>query len=84
MQGAYGGVQKVLKYVLYVHSAIHNLNLVMNDAVREVIDMHRLLKQLNIFYNFFGHIVERKYYQVLYLRKKGSTHLRNIKIIEPY
>lgn len=43
MKGTYGGVQKLIKDVepnaVYVHCAAHNLNLVLNDAVREVIEM---------------------------------------------
>ncbi|GBP83441.1 hypothetical protein EVAR_103322_1 [Eumeta japonica] len=39
MKGTYGGVQKLIKDVepnaVYVHCAAHNLNLVLNDAVRE-------------------------------------------------
>ncbi|XP_026483030.1 zinc finger MYM-type protein 1-like [Ctenocephalides felis] len=49
MKGTYGGVQKLIKDVepnaVYVHCAAHNLNLVLNDAVREIID---IIKRWNI------------------------------------
>ncbi|GBP04903.1 Zinc finger MYM-type protein 1 [Eumeta japonica] len=41
MKGTYGGIQKLIKDIepnaVYVHCAAHNLNLVLNDAVREVL-----------------------------------------------
>lgn len=41
MKGAYGGVQKLIKYVepnaVYVHCAVHNLNIVLNNAERDFI-----------------------------------------------
>ncbi|GBP61946.1 Zinc finger MYM-type protein 1 [Eumeta japonica] len=41
MEGTYGGVQKLIKDIepnaVCVHCAAHNLNLVLNDAVREIL-----------------------------------------------
>ncbi|XP_026481919.1 zinc finger MYM-type protein 1-like [Ctenocephalides felis] len=49
MKGTYDGVQKLIKDVepnaVYVHCAAHNLNLVLNNAVREIIN---IIKRWNI------------------------------------
>ena len=46
MKGTCGGVQKLMNDIesnaVYVHCAAHNLNVVLNGAVREEIDMQHL------------------------------------------
>ena len=63
MKGTYGGVQKLIKDIepkaVYVHCAAHNLNLVLNDAVREVIDMQHFFDTVQQIYVFFGHSIKR-------------------------
>jgi hypothetical protein len=63
MKGTYGGVQKLIKDIepnaVFVHCAAHNLNLVLNDAVREVIDMQHFFETVQQIYNFFGHSIKR-------------------------
>lgn len=62
MKGTYGGVQKLIKDIepnaVYVHCAAHNLNLVLNDAVREVIDMQIFFDTVQQIFNFFGHSIK--------------------------
>lgn len=63
MKGTYGGVQKLIRDIepnaVYVHCAAHNLNLVVNDAVKEVIEIQTLFETVQQIYNFFGHSIKR-------------------------
>lgn len=61
---------------VYVHCAAHNLNLVLNDAVRKVIDMHFFLTQYKKI--FFLGIVSKDgiFYQVFYLISNVSLQLQ--------
>lgn len=44
---------------MYVHCAAHNLNLVVNDVVKEVIEMQTFFETVQQIYNFFGHSIKR-------------------------
>lgn len=63
MKGTYGGVQKLIRDIepnaVYVHCAAHNLNLVVNDAVKEVTEMQTFFETVQQIYNFFGHSIKR-------------------------
>ncbi|XP_065662351.1 uncharacterized protein LOC136084908 [Hydra vulgaris] len=58
MSGVCNGVQKHIKDILpnaeYVHCATHNLNLVINDAVRGCVEIQIFFATLQDLYNFFG------------------------------
>ena len=53
MSGIYSGVQAQIvakqPKAVYVHCAAHNLNLVLNDAVSDVVDVRNFLALLNRF-----------------------------------
>ena len=60
IKGIYGGVQKLIKDIepnaVYVHCTAHNLNLVVNDSVKEVTDI--FLKLFNKFIIFLGRVLK--------------------------
>ena len=57
MAGAYNGLQaKFLhdnEFAIYVHGAAHNLNLVLNDAVQEVLEATEFFETLNAVWSSF-------------------------------
>jgi hypothetical protein len=63
MSGIYSGVQKRIRDIqpraMYVHCAAHNLNLVINDAVRGVKEIMAFFVTLQELYAFFGHSIRR-------------------------
>ena len=63
MSGAYGGVQKFIHdkqhLAVFVHCAVHNLNLVVNDAVSAVRDAREFFTTMQELYAFFGHSIRR-------------------------
>ena len=60
MSGAYGGVQRPIKDmcpsspVPFFHCASHNLNLVINDAVKSIPQNEKFFTILQDVFNFFG------------------------------
>jgi len=65
MSGIYNGLQKRIKdvepSVVYVHCSANNLNLVVNDAVKEVTEMGIFFNVVQRVFVFFGHsIVSRR------------------------
>ncbi|XP_060846279.1 zinc finger MYM-type protein 1-like [Rhopalosiphum padi] len=63
MSGRYNSVQKHIKDIQpnaeYVHCASHNLNLVINDAVRGCMEIQHFFITLQELYNFFGNSIKR-------------------------
>lgn len=63
MSGAYNGVQALLKQdepnAIYIHCASHNLNLVINDAVKSCNKVSTFFTTLESIYTFFGNSVKR-------------------------
>ena len=63
MSGAYNGVQALLRNdapnALYVHCASHNLNLVINDAVKSSKKVATFFAQLENIYSYFGNSIKR-------------------------
>ncbi|XP_066946087.1 uncharacterized protein [Macrobrachium rosenbergii] len=63
MKGIYKGVQKKIIDVepsaVYVHCAAHNLNLVINDAVKDVTEMAQFCDIVQRVYVFFGLSIKR-------------------------
>jgi hypothetical protein len=60
MSGAYGGVQTLMKQkapnARYIHCAAHTLNLVINDAVKNVKELRNFFDMLEKLYVFFSAI----------------------------
>jgi len=63
MSGRYNSVQKHIKDIQpnaeYVHCASHNLNLVINDAVRGCMEIQHFFITLQELYNFLGNRIKR-------------------------
>lgn len=63
MSGKYGGVQAIIKDLSpnaeYVHCASHNLNLVLNDAVNDVLEITVFFSVINHIYVFFSESLPR-------------------------
>ena len=65
MSGAYGRVQRLIKdmcpssHVPFVHCASHNLNLVINDAVKSIPQNEKFFTILQDVFNFFGSSLNR-------------------------
>ena len=65
MRGAYGGEQRLIKDmcppspVPLVHCASHNLNLVINDAVKSIPQNEKFFTILQDVFNFFGSSLNR-------------------------
>ena len=63
MSGAYKGVQKRIldqqPNSFYVHCAAHNLNLIVNDAVRGVEETFQFFDTVQSIYTFFGYSIKR-------------------------
>ncbi|KAE9534354.1 hypothetical protein AGLY_008444 [Aphis glycines] len=63
MSGMYNGLQKRIKDIepsaAYVHCSAHNLNLVVNDAVKEITEMEIFFDVVQRVFVFFGHSIVR-------------------------
>ena len=63
MSGNYSGlhkkIQDVSQHAYYVYCALHNLNLVLEDAVETVTETCQLYDTIELVYNFFGHSIVR-------------------------
>lgn len=63
MSGVYKGVQaeisKLSPYAPYVHCAAHNLNLILNDSVKDVEEIRNFYDLLQNIYVFFGYSIKR-------------------------
>ncbi|XP_025406286.1 zinc finger MYM-type protein 1-like [Sipha flava] len=63
MSGMYNGLQKRIKDIepsaAYVHCSTHNLNLVVNDAVKEITEMEIFFDVVLRVFVFFGHSIVR-------------------------
>lgn len=63
MSGLYSGVQKRLKdkepTAEYIHCAAHNLNLTLNDASNNVVEVRNFYDLIQRIYVFFGHSIKR-------------------------
>lgn len=63
MSGIYSGVQARIRekepLATYVHCAAHNLNLVLNDAVKNIPEMERFYDTIEHIYAFFGNSIKR-------------------------
>lgn len=63
MSGVYSGVQARIAakepLALYVHCATHNLNLLINDSVKNIPELVRFYDTVESIYVFFGHSIKR-------------------------
>lgn len=63
MSGIYSGVQSRIResepLATYVHCAAHNLNLVLNDAVKNIPEIARFYDTIEQIYTFFGNSIKR-------------------------
>ena len=55
----YKKLQDVAPHAYYVHCALHNLNLVLKDAMEAVTETRQFYGTIELVYNFFGHIIVR-------------------------
>uniref|UniRef100_A0A673B287 TTF-type domain-containing protein n=1 Tax=Sphaeramia orbicularis TaxID=375764 RepID=A0A673B287_9TELE len=63
MSGEYSGVQARITekepLARYVHCAAHNLNLALNDSVKNVPGVRQFYDTVEMLFNFFGHSIKR-------------------------
>jgi len=63
MSGLYNGLHKIIKDIdqsaAYVHCSVHNLNLVVNDAVKEITKMTIFFDIAQTVFVFLGYIIVR-------------------------
>ena len=63
MSGVYSGVQARIKEMeplaKYVHCAAHNLNLTLNDSVKNIAELRRFYDTVEGLYTFFGQSIKR-------------------------
>ena len=63
MSGKYSGlhkkIQDVAPHAYYVHCALHNLNLILKDAMKGVTQTRRFYDTIESAYNFFGNSIVR-------------------------
>lgn len=63
MSGLYSGVQSKIREmeppVTYVRCAVHNLNLVLNDAVKNIPEMEQFYNTVEHIYMFFAQSIKR-------------------------
>lgn len=63
MSGVYSGVQariaEMEPLAQYVHCAAHNLNLTLNDAVKNITEIRQFYDNVEALYNFFGQSIKR-------------------------
>ena len=76
MSGIYSGVQARIRekepLATYVHCAAHNLNLVLNDSVKNISEMERFYETIEHIYAFFGNSIKR--WSMLVGIVTGSDH----------
>ena len=63
MSGKYSGlhkkIQNVAPHAYYVHCASNNLNVVLKDAMKAVIETRKFYDTIESVYNFFKHSIVR-------------------------
>jgi len=63
MSGVYSGLQARIKHTqplaLYVHCAAHNLNLVINDSVKNITEIQNFYEKLECLYSYFANSIKR-------------------------
>lgn len=63
MSGKHNGLQTRLrqrqKKAKYVHCTSHNLNLVVNDSVKDIVEIRKFFEMLETLYSFFGNSILR-------------------------
>jgi hypothetical protein len=63
MNGVYSGLQARIKHIqplaLYVHCAAHNLNLVINDSVKNINEIQNFYENLECLYSYFANSTKR-------------------------
>ena len=63
MSGVYAGGQARIReketLATYVHCVPHNLNLVLNDAVKNIPEVSQFYDNIEHLYVFFGHSIKR-------------------------
>ncbi|KAL4084862.1 hypothetical protein QTP88_027741 [Uroleucon formosanum] len=83
MSGKHNGLQARLrkrqKKAKYVHCASHNLNLVVNDSVKNIAEIRQFFEMLETLYTFFGNSILR--WSIL--KKKSSDISRSLKRLCP-
>lgn len=64
MSGVYSGLQARIKHTqplaLYVHCAAHNLNLVINDSVKNITEIQNFYEKLECLYSYFANSIKRR------------------------
>jgi nickel-dependent lactate racemase len=64
MSGVYNGLQARIKHtqslVLYVHCAAHNVNLVINDSIKNINEIQNFYEKLKCFYSYFANNIKRR------------------------
>lgn len=83
MSGKHNGLQARLrkrqKKAKYVHCASHNLNLVVNDSVKNIPEIRQFFEMLESLYTFFGNSILRW----AKLKKESSDISRSLKRLCP-
>lgn len=63
MSGIYNGLQARIKKIqplaIYVHCAAHNLNLVINDSVKNIKEIHIFYEKFENLYAYFANSIQR-------------------------
>lgn len=79
MSGKHNGLQARLRKrqqkAKYIHCASHNLNLVVNDSVKNISEIRQFFEMLETLYIFFGNSILRW----SMLKKKEVTFLDHLK-----
>jgi hypothetical protein len=80
VSGVYSGVQARIKEMqpraIYVHCALHILNLVLNDCIKAISQLCNFYSLLERVYTFFGNSIER--WKFLYREGTISTTLKRL------
>jgi len=83
MSGKHNGLQARLRKrqqkAKYVHCASHNLNLVVNDSVKNIAEIRQFFEMLETLYTFFGNSILRW----SMLKKESSDISRSLKRLCP-
>lgn len=84
MKGTNSGVQTLItdiepNAVADVHCVTRNLNLVLNDAVNEVIQMQTFFETVPQIYNFFGHRIKKCNILLSFISENKIATLQNLK-----
>nr|CAI5870214.1 unnamed protein product [Callosobruchus analis] len=84
MSSVYGGLQTLIKELApnadYVHCAAHALNLVLNDATRDVREVSTFFNNLEKIYTFFGNSIKR---WAMLSNDSSEKYLINLKKVCP-